>query len=190
MARAISDEELQLKKRARRRLIGAVILVTAVIVVLPMVLDSAPESESRNIDIRIPPRDAGPFVPAADPVPKASPERELAPSDAAKPAAAPEPVKSASAKSAKEPEADKTPAKQGDDGGYVLQVIALSDAQKAKRMQQRIAAAGIKSYTEIVKTEKGDVTRVRVGPFSSREAAEKARGKLKDMGYDGKAVPR
>ena len=42
MARAISDEELQLKKRARRRLVGAVVLVTAVAVILPMVLDSEP----------------------------------------------------------------------------------------------------------------------------------------------------
>ena len=43
MARPISDEELQLKKRARRRLIGAIVLVTAVAVVLPMVLDSEPK---------------------------------------------------------------------------------------------------------------------------------------------------
>ena len=51
MARPISDEELQLKKRARRRLVGAIVLVTAVAVVLPMVLDSraaAGQSEHRH----------------------------------------------------------------------------------------------------------------------------------------------
>ena len=35
MARPVSDEELQLKKRARRRLVGAIVLVTAVAVILP-----------------------------------------------------------------------------------------------------------------------------------------------------------
>jgi len=46
MARAISDEELQIKRRARRRLIGAIVLVIAIVVVLPMVLDSEPRVSS------------------------------------------------------------------------------------------------------------------------------------------------
>jgi DedD protein len=67
--------------------------------------------------------------------------------------------------------------------------MALSDANKAKQMQQQIAASGIKSYTEVVKTARGDVTRVRAGPFATREAAEKAQQKLKGAGFDGKVVP-
>ena len=63
MARPISDEELQLKKRARRRLVGAIVLVTAVAVILPMVLDSEPKPVSQNVDIQIPPPDAGEFKP-------------------------------------------------------------------------------------------------------------------------------
>ena len=39
MPRSVSDEELLLKKRARRRLIGAIALVTLVIVLLPMLSD-------------------------------------------------------------------------------------------------------------------------------------------------------
>ncbi len=59
MAKAVSDEELQLKKRARRRLVGAIVLVTAVAVVLPMVLDSEPRPSSQSIEIQIPSPDAG-----------------------------------------------------------------------------------------------------------------------------------
>src|SRR5512145_2389349 len=62
MARTISDEELQLKRRARRRLIGAIVLVTAIVVVLPMVLDSEPKPVGREISVRIPSPDAGPFA--------------------------------------------------------------------------------------------------------------------------------
>ena len=72
----------------------------------------------------------------------------------------------------------------------MVQVIALADAAKAKSMQQRIAAAGIKSYTEVVKTAKGDVTRVRAGPFATRAAAEKARGQLKALGMNGNITTR
>src|SRR6185503_1275303 len=70
MARTISDEELQLKRRARRRLIGAIVLVTAIVVVLPMVLDSEPKPVGREISVRIPSPDAGPFAGQIAPAPK------------------------------------------------------------------------------------------------------------------------
>ena len=70
MAKPVSEEELQLKKRARRRLVGAVALVAAVAVVLPMVLDSEPKPTSQEINIQIPSPDAKGFtskvVPLAD----------------------------------------------------------------------------------------------------------------------------
>ena len=59
--------------------------------------------------------------------------------------------------------------------GYVVQVAALNDADKAKQMRDQIAAAGIKAYTEVVPTAKGNVTRVRAGPFAERADAERAR---------------
>ena len=74
-------------------------------------------------------------------------------------------------------------------GKYVVQVVALSDAAKAKQMQQAILKTGVKAYTEVVKTARGDVTRVRAGPYATREAAEKAQQKLKGAGFDGKVVP-
>jgi DedD protein len=75
-------------------------------------------------------------------------------------------------------------------GRYVVQVIALADAGKAKQMQEQIAGAGIKSYTEVVKTSKGDVTRVRAGPFATRKAAERARDQLKKIGMSGNVTAR
>ena len=70
----------------------------------------------------------------------------------------------------------------------MVQVAALNDAGRAKQMQERIAAAGVKSYTEVVPTRNGNVTRVRAGPFTSRDDAEKALGKLKGMGLNGNLV--
>jgi len=49
--------DLPEKKRARRRLIGAVALVLAAIIVLPMVFDSEPKLGSQKISIEIPSKD-------------------------------------------------------------------------------------------------------------------------------------
>jgi DedD protein len=209
MARAISDEELQLKRRARRRLIGAVVLVAAIVVVLPMVLDTEPRPISQNITVRIPSPDSGAFTSkvapapaskapegksavakaddkasAAPPASKEAPKAETAPETATPPKAAkPKAPAKTAAKTAK-------PAPKAAGGTFVIQVIALADAEKAQRMQGQIAAAGIKSYTEVVKTVKGDVTRVRAGPFATREAAEKAREQLKSLGMNGNITTR
>jgi DedD protein len=208
MARAISDEELQLKRRARRRLLGAIVLVTAIVVVLPMVLDTEPRPVSQNITIRIPSTDSEAFKakvapPPASKTPLADSKSAAAPAaskdkEAPKPAAQPETAIPAKAPAVKAPE--KAPAKttakttkpaaKPGGGPFVVQVIALADAEKAQRMQGQIAAAGIKSYTEVVKTVKGDVTRVRAGPFATREAAEKARDQLKSLGMNGNITTR
>ncbi|HSC95293.1 MAG TPA: SPOR domain-containing protein [Burkholderiales bacterium] len=209
MARAISDEELQLKRRARRRLIGAIVLVAAMVVVLPMVLDTEPRPVSQNITVRIPSPDANVFTPKAASSPVSKPatgksavsqvngKSAAAPSgsqEAPKPAAQLEAAKPAKAEKPKAPARTATqaakPAAPAESGPYVVQVIALADAEKARRMQQQIAAAGIKSYTEVVKTVKGDVTRVRAGPFGTREAAEKAREQLKSLGMNGNVTTR
>lgn len=207
MARNVSDEELQLKKRARRRLVGAVVLVTAVAVVLPMILDSEPKPVTQDINIQIPSPDAGVLsvkpVPlkSAPPAPvpaakvdapqamvKAEPKAVVKPA-ALKPAPKPPVVKS-TAKPAAKPAtmtAEEKPAAAGD---FVIQVVALTDAAKAKELQVKIAGGGMKAYTEVVQTANGPVTRVRVGPYASREAAEKGRQQLLGMALDGKVVPR
>src|SRR5471032_2548341 len=78
MAKSISEEELQLRKRARRRLVGAIALVTIVAVFLPMVLDHEPKPVRQDVSIRIQSTDSGaftskivPVAPAAKPVPDA-----------------------------------------------------------------------------------------------------------------------
>lgn len=212
MARTISDEELQLKRRARRRLIGAIVLVTALIVVLPMVLDSEPKPLGRDVAVQIPSPGSGKFsdklgqlpapqkAKAAPPATDATPAEQGSGAGQSPPAAAaaaaeaqtattaPAPVRKPKAAPAGSPakaahnDAQAVPRAEG---RYVVQVIALADAAKAKSMRERMTASGIKAYTEVVKTAKGDVTRVRAGPFATREAAEKARERLKALGMNG-----
>ncbi len=52
----------ELKRRARRRLVGAIILALAAAVILPMLLESDPKPLGDEVSIRIPPVDNGRFV--------------------------------------------------------------------------------------------------------------------------------
>jgi DedD protein len=64
MAKPQTQDEINIKRKARRRLIGAIALVLMVIVILPMVLDSEPKITGQDIDLRIPaPDKTGEFVP-------------------------------------------------------------------------------------------------------------------------------
>ena len=64
---------------------------------------------------------------------------------------------------------------------YVVQVGAFADASKAREVRQKLEKAGLKTYTHVAKTEAGERTRVRIGPFESRADADKAAGKVKDL---------
>ncbi|MGI9026811.1 MAG: SPOR domain-containing protein, partial [Burkholderiaceae bacterium] len=72
--------------------------------------------------------------------------------------------------------------------GFAVQIAAYSVADKARNMRDRLAANGLKAYIEPLSTSQGTRTRVRLGPFASREAAEHAREKLKTMKLDGAVI--
>lgn len=72
--------------------------------------------------------------------------------------------------------------------GFAVQIAAFSVADKARSMRDQLNANGLKAYTEPLSTPQGLRTRVRLGPFASREAAERARQKLRTMKLDGSVV--
>src|SRR3990167_3570304 len=100
MAKQLTDDELNLRRKARRRLIGAVALTLAVVVILPMVLDSEPKPTGRDIELRIPaPDKVGEFIPgvAVSEVAAASPFAASAVEAAPAAASAVAPIKPAAA---------------------------------------------------------------------------------------------
>jgi DedD protein len=58
----------ELKRRARRRLVGAVVLALAAAVILPLLLESDPKPLGEDVSIQIPPIDNGKFVTQLSPV--------------------------------------------------------------------------------------------------------------------------
>jgi DedD protein len=62
MADATDINVDELRRRARRRLIGAVVLALAAAVIVPMLLESDPKPLGEDVSVKIPPEDGGKFV--------------------------------------------------------------------------------------------------------------------------------
>ena len=257
-----NDAQLQLKKRARRRLVGAVAFASVVAVVLPVIMDHEPGQNVQDVEIRIPGQDEKPLAPrfAVAPVEQSGKEAVKAQEAPAaenppeKPAAAPtarvidngrekpaeqpkvpdkeapkdkpaaKPTEKAPEKAAEKP-ADKSPAKPeksvekapeksapskdkdaeakraaailagqnvsaaeaapNKSGEYVILIGAFANEENVKNIKAKLAEKNVKTYSEPLQTPTGTKTRVRAGPFPSRDAAEKALERMKQVGVSG-----
>ena len=70
-------------------------------------------------------------------------------------------------------------------GRFIVQVGAFADDAAVREARQKAERAGVRTYTQVVNTKDGKRTRVRVGPFGSREEADKAVATLKKAGLAG-----
>lgn len=225
-----NDAQLQLKKRARRRLVGAVFFVSLVALVLPMLMDHDPRPPVQDVEIRIPGQDEKSFAPAmvavpqesapekapvAPPVPQKpvepppvvekpvikAPEKtaekvpEKAPEKPAKPVEKkPEPAKPVVSDEARRAAAilagqsATPPAATG--GAHVILIGAFSNEANVVNLRKKLGEQGIKTFTEPLASPQGTKTRVRAGPFPSREAADKALDKMKRIGVSGVVTPK
>ena len=269
---AADDPVLPEKKRARRRLVGAIALALAVAVGLPMLLDAEPKPLASDLSIQIPSRDKALPVPAASgaavlpvdsldgreeiidtpkpapaavkPVSLATPISApiaapvLAPTSApllapvqapvraieprppvvkAEPKSAPKsepkpepkiarvepklvakpddkPVDKPAAKPARAPleseraqdilEGKSAPAASDK---FIVQVAALGSAENVAELQEKLNAAGIRSFTHKISTPSGQRIQVKLGPFSRIEA-DRMHARLEKAGLPGSMV--
>ncbi|TXI19408.1 MAG: SPOR domain-containing protein [Roseateles sp.] len=255
-ARASSADDVQvLRVRARRRLIGAAVLVGVGVIGFPLIFETQPRPMPVDLPIDIPRKDNAPplAVPAASEAPvtaQATPPTTPAPvSEAATVARAPvelpvepapkpaekpadKPAEKAQDKPADKPAepkpVDKTPDRShdskphdkpkpadkpadkpaakpstGSDGAraqalldgrdpapaaaarYIVQVGAFSENKAAQDVRNKVEKLGLKTYAQAVDTPDGRRVRVRLGPFASRDEAERAAAKLKGAGLAG-----
>ncbi|TXI17745.1 MAG: SPOR domain-containing protein [Nitrosomonas sp.] len=228
MSKNVSEEELLLRKRARRRLVGAIVLVVFSVIVLPIIFDEPkPDNEQHEIAINlpapgknsqaeiamIPPKQEFSEQGAADnehpfsgwqeesknkplddleameefseqkriPIPGIKPKNESKPAAETRNIAAIAATNPADSKSI----SGSKPAAAEISKEFVVQLGAFSDQGKAKQQVENLIFNGFKPYTETLKTGSGEVTRVRIGSFPTRAAAENEIKKLKNAGFDG-----
>lgn len=212
------EQAEQARVRARRRLIGAVVLLGIGVIAFPLLFETQPRPIAVDIPIVIPPREGAPplALPAPRPVAKAPASAPVvtAPSAptavpvpapvAVKPAEAPvpPPVKASAAVPPTKPALSAAPAPAPKPaaetpkpaapiaqtaGRFVVQIGAFAEASAVRDVRSKAEKAGLATFTQTVSTADGQRTRVRVGPFASREEAEKAAAQAKAAGL-GSAV--
>lgn len=252
---AAPDAVASARTRARRRLIGATVLLGIGVLGFPLLFETQPRPIPVDIPIEIPRKDTVPplaMPPARAPVASAATAPAPRPSAPAVAAVLPAPAKASSpaviteraaeagrdvaapavrgAASAPTPPAvrlaavpaarpsaptapriasaatPKVAAPGADDGQrarallegkplpaesrsaettaarVVVQVGAYTDADKLREARQRVEKLGLKTYTQVIESDGGKRTRVRVGPFATREEADKAAARLKAAG--------
>ena len=106
-----------------------------------------------------------------------------------KPETKPEPVKTETKTHAKpdvktEVKAEHKTAKPTDSkdvGRFVVQAGTFSDESKLRETRSKLEKAGISTYTQVIEGKDGRRVRVRVGPFTSRDEADKVARKIKQL---------
>ena len=199
MASPASPEASDIRRRGRQRLIGAIAIAVLLVVFVPMILDSEPKSARNAPALEIPPRKDAPALPPPTPAApsKAAPEPAKAVPEAAKaepppapkaePAKKAEPAPVAVAKSEPKPEPKAAAAPKLE--GFAVQVGAFKDEDKLKQARDKLAAARIAHYIERIDASAGGLTRLRAGPYPTREAADKGLTAVKAASLEGQVVP-
>jgi DedD protein len=72
--------------------------------------------------------------------------------------------------------------------GFAVQVGAFRDEDKLRQARDKLGAAGIAHYTERLDAPAGPLTRLRAGPFPTREVAEAAVVRLRGRSLQGQVV--
>ncbi len=182
-----SDQELNLKKRARRRLVGAIALVLLMVIVLPRILkDRSAAQPADEVTITLPSEQAEPaisdfdssIVPLEPPVSIApevtGPDTESTPTVDSEAT----PIKPEKAPIAAKPLGGK----------FYVQIGVFSDEGNVKQLQTKLTDLGYKSQTEKIDTDKGKKTRLRTQLFGDRNEAAIALENIKDAGLTGMVV--
>jgi DedD protein len=187
------DGQLELKKRSRRRLVGAAALALLAAVVLPMVMDHEPRQPAQDIQVRIPSQDNGGFAArilpnhptvtplppplpdsAAEAKPEAPAEAAVAPKEEAKPVEKPieKPVEKAAEKAIEKPvekPVDKPAAKA------VEKPAEKATANKSEEAHARPAPSGADAAA-------GEHWVVQLGAYKDNSNVKQLTGKLKQLG--------
>jgi|TARA_B110000914_G_scaffold67177_1_gene58696 DedD protein len=194
MARLKNEQDLLLRKRARRRVVGSVVLVIIAIIFLPMILERVPEQEGKEVEIIIHSEN---LLDKSSEIISQNKSVEGTVPVSLEPNTGSNDSQEIIIKLEQLTEKEKAGNNHKDKKSiitieeFVVQLGAFSDATKAKNQQRSLESNGIKkAYTEMIKNENIKVTRVRVGPFSTREAAEKEQKKLKELGVNGVVINR
>ena len=187
----------------KQRLLGAAVLIALAIIFVPMFLSNSPqqqENSTLNLEIPPPPEHnlqtrtlpvASPSAPVPTPAaedpnkvvtidtnapPKtdAHPEDQVAAAPPSPKPIAPPPKPSTPVETTPSPAPEAAPA-----GRFAINMGVYADQNHANALVANVKKLGFAAYSESTDYQGKPATRVRVGPFADRAAAESTRLKIK-----------
>ncbi len=188
----------------KERIIGAVILVAAAVLVVPVFLDGPPaEEEIISQSVALPgqseqktqtvvlERNRTEPVPSSNGVqadisqPKPAPSRRPESRQQFAESAAESPAGTES-----EPApAQAAPADASTTGMWAVQLGSFGNQENADRLVAELRQRGFGAFRSRLATNSGELHRVRVGPQENRGSAEDIASQLAKAGYEGQVVP-
>lgn len=173
----------------KQRIIGALVLVVAAVIFLPMLLSGQDETERVEVQVpaepitddsemitaqpptlpepapvpQIPEPDTSPVTP--EPVPELAAIEPPTPAVSEEPAEAPVATAPASATAATE-------------GSWVVQQGSFSSQSNAEGLRNTLAGQGYNAYVRSAQVDGKTIVRVYVGPLATRDAATRVRDEL------------
>ena len=201
----VYNEEVQLndlKVRARRRLIGALVLLAAAFVILPWVFDDSRKLTAPNVNVNVPDKNLQFEVKNTRAVEAVIPSVTDAAADKTveksaalivKPEIKPESEVKTEPKTEAKPELKTevtVPVKPADaKSKYVVHIGIVSEASELNALLKRLSAAGVKASRETVTVDGVTKTRVRLGPFDNQTDAQLAANKAKGAAKNPVVIP-
>lgn len=208
---ALTTEEMDLRRRARRRLVGAVALTLFAVVVLPMLFNPEPKPLGPGVDIRIPdqstpfePRMTTPKIqppevehePAAQPAggqaplkappltsaPAVSPAPPVTPPRQPPPAPGTKPLPSAAKPTTQAATVERKPAPAAESFAARGYFLQLGAFSNEANARQLADKARAAGFDVVVQAVGGQV-RVRMGPYAERNEALKMQARLRAKGF-------
>lgn len=201
-----NEMALILKKRARRRLVGAIALVLLMIIILPRILqDRAIQTSQESIKITMPAQLTDDFNSAVTPIDKENSAPAVDESASITDTTTEADIETLAAKQSEPVVKPKTSAvnppedeiikpatkpvdSPKDASGFTVQVGVFSDEANVKQLQEKLKKAGFSSYTEKISTADGQKIRLRAGKFATRQEASDALNTIKSAGLSGMVI--
>ena len=190
-----ADPMAEHKRRARWRLLGAVLFSTATAAVVLMLFEDTPRSLQQDFILKWPAPSAAPTAstPTETSAPEQSPPEPVA-SKTPEAAGTPPAIESSSAPAPSSAPAASSPTPAAPKSAnaktkpYFLQLGAYSQKSSAEAARKKLEAPGRRLMVVTLSEQSGPRHRLRMGPFASEREADAARARLKLEGVEATLI--
>ncbi len=196
-----------MERALKERIIGAIVLVTFVVLVVPIFLDGPPkEGEIISERVLLPGQEDQDIKTVvldrerSEPIPVASSAEDdvdttsvvVAEPVASKPPPQPvadQPSAQTEQETAAKPQPEAPKPQASATGMWAVQLGSFSNKQNAEKLAADLRKQGYAAFLSQLQTSSGQLHRVRIGPQKDRDSAEAMAARLLKVGHKGQVLP-